>query len=170
MLLSTNLLQSLGVEVIISSPLERCRKGAELIGKALDVPVKTNRHLVEVNVGDWDGLERETVKKRFPEAYEKRSRNFSSFRPPGGESFNDVNKRVWPALSRISRAPGDAAAVIAHAGVNRVILCHILGIQLNNLFLIGQDFGCINIINILDQKMVCRIINCPPTVDHLNNR
>ncbi len=36
--------------------------------------------------------------------------------------------------------------VVGHAGVNRVILCHLLGMPLDRLFSIAQDFATLSII------------------------
>ena len=36
--------------------------------------------------------------------------------------------------------------IVAHAGVNRVILCRVLGMDLANLFRLGQDYGSLNLL------------------------
>ena len=36
--------------------------------------------------------------------------------------------------------------IVAHAGVNRVILCQVLGMDLANLFRLGQDYGALNLL------------------------
>jgi len=41
-------------------------------------------------------------------------------------------------------------AIVAHGGVNRIILCHLLGIPLENIFRIEQDNACVNIIELWD--------------------
>lgn len=163
-------LRTFSVETIYSSPLTRCRRSAELIGEILGISVEVERDLIEINLGDWDGLPVETVLTKYPEAYAERGRNLSGYRPPDGECFNDVDKRVWPVLKKITRIPGESVAIIGHAGVNRVLLCHILGLPLNNLFRLGQDYGCINIIDSRGSRMVCRTVNCPPRVDFLTSR
>ena len=70
-------------------------------------------------------------------------------RPEGGESFADVQARVWPAFEGIAaQAQGKAGAtlVVAHAGVNRVLLCRLLGMPLAHLFRLGQDYCGLNLI------------------------
>ena len=49
-------------------------------------------------------------------------------------------------LEAASASAGVDLLLVCHAGVNRVILCHLLGMPLANLFRIGQDSGCLNII------------------------
>ncbi len=47
----------------------------------------------------------------------------------------------------LSDATGDVL-VVAHKGVNRVILCHCLGWPLEKLYEIPQDYGCVNTISV----------------------
>jgi len=100
----------------------------------------------EVSMGLWEGLSMEEARRRFPEEYESRGAGPASHRPPGGESFTDVRDRVLPLFETLLRVNDGPMLLVGHAGVNRVILCHLLGMPLDNLFRLGQDYGCLNII------------------------
>lgn len=50
-------------------------------------------------------------------------------------------------------------AIVAHGGVNRIILCQFLGIPLENIFRIEQDYGAVNIIEFYDGYPVVKLIN-----------
>ncbi|MEK7741715.1 MAG: histidine phosphatase family protein, partial [Nitrospirota bacterium] len=50
-------------------------------------------------------------------------------------------------------------AIVAHGGVNRIILCHIMGIPLENIFRIEQDFAAVNIIEFWEKYPVVKLIN-----------
>ncbi|MEF9475693.1 MAG: histidine phosphatase family protein [Candidatus Mariimomonas ferrooxydans] len=57
--------------------------------------------------------------------------------------------------------PGsESIAIVAHGGINRIILCHLLGIPLENIFRIEQDFGALNIVEFHDDYPVVKLINC----------
>jgi len=47
----------------------------------------------------------------------------------------------------ISAHVGEEIVIVAHGGVNRVILLDVIGAPLERLFYIEQDFGCHNIID-----------------------
>lgn len=49
--------------------------------------------------------------------------------------------------------------IVAHGGVNRIILCHLLGIPLENIFRIEQDFGAVNIIEFHEKYPVIKLLN-----------
>jgi probable phosphoglycerate mutase len=136
-----------GVGRLLCSPLSRCVESAGIIGAALGVVPETVPDLREIDLGAWEGLTVDEVRERFPGRYEARGRNLAGFRPPGGESFADVQRRAWPAFEAATAEMDEPLAIVAHGGVNRVLLCRILGMPLENLFRLEQHYACINILH-----------------------
>ena len=124
---------------VVCSPLDRCRQGADILCSRLGGAPEVIEELAEIDLGAWEGLTAAEVRDRLPGAWEARGRDLAGYRPKGGESFGDLMRRVWPVLARIA-GDGDAGrvAVVAHAGVNRVLLCRLLGMDLANLFRLEQ--------------------------------
>ena len=50
-------------------------------------------------------------------------------------------------------------AIVSHGGIIRIILCHLLGIPLENIFRIEQDNGALNIVEFYDNYPVAKLIN-----------
>ncbi len=50
-------------------------------------------------------------------------------------------------------------AIVSHGGINRIVLCHLLGTPLENIFRIEQDFAAVNIIEFYDEYPVVKLIN-----------
>ena len=48
---------------------------------------------------------------------------------------------------------------MAHAGINRVILSEAMGLPLENLFRLDQNYGCLNIIDYFPDLAVVRLVN-----------
>ncbi len=159
MLSCAHTLKGRSIQRIFCSPLTRCLQSADIIAGVLGLPVEVESDLIEIDLGRWDGLAMDAVRRQFPTDFASRGLDLAGFRPPGGESFGDVANRVIPHFMRISRIPGEAVAIVAHAGVNRAILCHILGMPLQNLFQLGQDHGCINVIDCRGTTMRCSQLN-----------
>lgn len=134
-----------GLSRLFCSPLSRCVESAGIVGMALGLEPEVVPDLREIGLGVWEGLTVEEVRERFPGHYEARGRDLAGFRPAGGESFADVQRRAWAAFEALSdfKSP---QAIVAHGGVNRVLLCRILGMPLENLFRLGQDYGCVNVV------------------------
>ena len=135
-----------GVARLLCSPLSRCVESAAILGRALEIVPETVPDLREIGLGSWEMLTVDQVRERFPGRYEARGRNLAGFRPPGGESFADVQRRAWPAFEEAADDLDEPLAIVAHGGVNRTILCRILDMPLENLFRLGQDYACINIL------------------------
>lgn len=129
---------------VLASDLTRCMDTARIAsGGRAPLPVSKLR---EIDVGELEGLTVEYVQRTMPEAYEARGKDIAGYRPPGGESFGDLSRRVVPAFMDILREASGDVLVVAHSGVNRVILCSLLAMPLANLFRLGQDYGCLNLI------------------------
>lgn len=136
-----------GVMRLLCSPLTRCVESADIVGQALGLVPETMPDLREIGLGAWEGLTVDEVRERFPGRYEARGRNLAGFRPPGGESFADVQRRAWPVFELATTDADEPLAIVAHGGVNRVLLCRILGMPLENLFRLDQHYACINILH-----------------------
>lgn len=134
-----------GVSRLLCSPLSRCVESAGIVGLALALRPEIVPDLREIGLGVWEGLTVAEVRERFPGDYEARGRDLAGFRPAGGESFTDVERRVWAAFEAASKS-NSPQVIVAHGGVNRVLLCRILGMPLENLFRLGQDYACVNVV------------------------
>jgi phosphoserine phosphatase len=67
----------------------------------------------------------------------------------GGERFADFEARVVPAFDAIvARNDWRALLVVAHGGVNRLILNRVLNLAWQGTVGIEQDAGCVNVIDV----------------------
>lgn len=118
---------------LCSSPAVRAVDTVSPLAGRLGLEVETWPELDEIDMGEWDGLPFEVIRREHPVEYARRGREFASFRAPGGESFEDVANRAMGALRRL--AAGDRPVLAAtHAGVIRAVLCRVTGHPLGDLF------------------------------------
>ena len=158
--LSARLRPRFTLDAIYCSDLSRSQRTAELIANGAVVPIRVRRALREIDMGDWQGLSRRELAAQRPADYAARGRDIVNFRPPGGESFADLAARALPCWRDIVEDDGaQVVAIAGHAGVNRVILCHLLGAPLANLFRIGQRPACVNVIEWGKSEPVVALIN-----------
>jgi alpha-ribazole phosphatase len=131
-------LSPLDIDTIHTSSLSRCRHTARIIaGKRTVIPAPA---LNEIFLGQWDGMTFEEVKRQSPEGFKQRGEHLDTFRPPGGESFVDLQNRVLPFFNQCLQKPG-TPLFVTHAGVIRVILCHVTGLAVKDLFQISMAYG-----------------------------
>jgi len=156
----SNYFSDKSLDVILSSDLRRAAHSAGIIGDAIGlVPVK-HADFREINLGRWEGMTREEIIARFPREFEQRSANIAAFTIQDGESFDAVHSRaVSRLMSVLASYRGKNILLVAHGGVNRVILCHALGLSLNNIPRIGQEYACINIIDFYKGDPVVSLVN-----------
>jgi len=147
-------------DAIYCSDLSRSLRTAELLADESAIPIRVRPALREIEMGDWQGLSRREIAERRPEDYAARGRDIANFRPPGGESFADLVERVLPCWRElVEDRQTQVVAIAGHAGVNRVILCHLLGAPLANLFRIAQRPACVNVVEWRKNEPVVTLID-----------
>ena len=144
---------------IFCSDLSRSLETARIIANGRKEPVHPLHKLREINLGAWDGLSFDEVQRLYPAEFERRGADMATYRTPGGECFADLAARVVPLFVEIVRGSSGDLLIVGHSGVNLVIICHILGMPLDNLFRIRQDYGCLNLIDFCKSGMRLRKMN-----------
>jgi alpha-ribazole phosphatase len=152
-------LEPLAVGAIYCSDLVRSLRTAEIVAGHRGAAVKALPALREISLGEWEGCAFADIVRRFPEEFKARGADIAYYRVPGGESFADCSQRAVAAFHEIMAASTGDIAIVGHAGVNRLLLCHLLGIPIANIFRIGQDYGCINIIQYGGSGYQVKLVN-----------
>jgi broad specificity phosphatase PhoE len=104
------------LQALYSSPLERALETAETLAQSMNLEVKKNPALNEIDFGDWTGKSFEIL------STDERWRRFNSCRStaivPGGESFLEVQNRIIKELGVLSHQHANArVALVSHADV-----------------------------------------------------
>jgi probable phosphoglycerate mutase len=132
-------------DTVYSSTLTRCIDTA-LLACPSQNPCLDSR-LNEINMGTWDGKSFDEIRQSLPGEFERRGRNMNRFRPPGGESFQDVYDRVLPFFDAVREKQSGPILVVTHAGVIRVVLCRIMGLDPDDLFKIDLKYGQLSVVS-----------------------
>jgi broad specificity phosphatase PhoE len=152
------LLQNYPIRHVYSSAMVRARQTGQLIAQALQVELRTLEQIQECDVGEWEGLDWDTIHRKFPEAHDQFKANPEVHPNFGGESYGDVLKRTRPVFRELLRQhAGESIAVVAHNVVNRVLLADLLGIGVHRAASIRQGNGCVNLIRC--QQGVAEVIS-----------
>src|SRR5262247_436189 len=92
------------VSAVYASPLERARMSAEVIAKPHGLAVRIVPAFSEMCFGAWEGLTRDEVRARHPEAWEQYRSAPHLFEPVGGETVPAVAARVGAGLAALQDA------------------------------------------------------------------
>jgi alpha-ribazole phosphatase len=134
------------ISAVICSDLIRSVDTAGIVCRGLTDNIIVRSDLREISMGEWEGKSFCEIAQKYPEEYQKRGENISTYRIPGAESFRECQSRVIRAFSDIIESIKGNVLIVGHAGVNRLLLCYILGMPIENIFRISQDYACINIV------------------------
>ena len=122
-------------QYIITSPLKRCAAFAEELAQAHELPLNTKNEFQEISFGLWEGKTAEELLSTEAEYIKEYWNNPIKTTPPQGENLLEFEKRIINAWKNVlTEFQGKHVLLISHAGVMRVILCHILGMSLTELF------------------------------------
>lgn len=148
-------------DAVYASPRRRAVESARLLAAA---PVVDER-LAEIDFGELEGLTYEEARERHPEVYAAWMAHPTDVTFPGGESFARMRARVllsYDEIRRRHRHEGGNVFVVAHGGVNRILLAEALGVPRENLFRIGQAYGSVSIIDYVDATPIVSLLNREP--------
>lgn len=122
-------------QYIITSPLKRCAEFSEELAQAHALPLQSKHEFKEVSFGLWEGKTAEELLNTEPGNIKKYWNDPINTTPPQGENLLDFEKRVLDGWRNVlTDFQGKHILIVSHAGVMRMMLCHILGMPLTELF------------------------------------
>jgi broad specificity phosphatase PhoE/ribonuclease HI len=111
-----------GVATVVSSPLKRCIRTAELVAAALSTQLVVHDGLTEVDFGEWEGLTFAEAAASHPDLHSRWLAD-GSLAAPGGESLDAVHRRVRRARDElIATYGGSALVVVSHVTPIKALL------------------------------------------------
>ncbi|WP_298574937.1 histidine phosphatase family protein [uncultured Luteimonas sp.] len=158
-------LRDVRIDKAVSSPLTRAYHTAQFaLGEARAPMLTTEMGFMEIAHGTWEGLLASEIGATDPERLRAWRDAPDTVQMPGGESLKQVFRRSWEALQWSTEGLGgnDTLLVVAHDAVNRVLLCHVLGIPLSRLWTFRQAPTTLNLLEgeTLDSLEVVRLNDC----------
>jgi broad specificity phosphatase PhoE len=127
------------VDRVIASPLVRAQQTAAAIGQ----PVETDERFIELDYGDWEAKPVKDVPAETWDLW----RNDLDFRPPNGETLNELGSRVRHGLA-------DLAVDAVHQNI--VVVSHVSPIKASVAWALGASDDTTWRL-FLGQASICRV-------------
>jgi len=138
-------LKNSDISKIYSSPAKRTQMTAKELSDVTKLPVETLPAWVERRFGIWEGLYFNEIEEQFPDDYLNWKKDNVGFTPEGGETINDLRRRLSGSLKSIIEAHrGENIAIVSHVGPIRVSLCESLAMPIENYRQIRVDYAAIS--------------------------
>jgi len=139
-----------GVDVVVTSPLQRARHTAEAVAEATGAALIVDDDLVEADFGAWQGLTFSEASERWP-AELAAWLSSPDAAPPGGESFAIVALRVLAALDRLIESHRHArTVVVSHVTPIKTLVCRALLAPPEAMFRMNLDVASLTRIDCFD--------------------
>jgi probable phosphoglycerate mutase len=140
-------LRSYDIGAIVSSPLGRARRTAELVAAEVGRQVEVEDGLRETDFGEWEGLTFGEVRKKWPDEMAAWWAD-PAVAPPGGESFLDAQRRVVAARQRVLAAhPEDTVLVVSHVTPIKLLVQLALEAPLAALYRMHLDLASLTTVD-----------------------
>lgn len=138
-------LESVALDAIYSSPLERARETAHAVAQNRKLDVQIRADLTEVNVGDW---ENKTIPElQTTDAWKQMQARPLDFCFPNGESNAAMRARIVAAIDALVAAhPDQIIALVSHADPIKIALAHYLGMDLDQFNRIVIDPASVSVL------------------------
>ena len=121
-----------GLCAIYSSPLTRTIQVAEEIAKVTPMPVSKEPGLMELSLGELEGVTGQYMREKWPEVFAVWRSNPEQTSMPNGETLVQLRDRAWQAILNIEQkhSADDSVVVISHNFAIRSIIGELLGVPL----------------------------------------
>jgi len=153
------LLKNLPIIAVYASPLERTQETAQPIAQPHHLPVETVPALIELDFGDWQGQELETLKQNA--LWNQVQGHPSDHCFPGGETFAEAQSRVVKKLLDLNDQfeSKDMVVCVAHGDVIRLAVAYFLGLPLDNFQRLRTTPASVTVLNLQEGKVSFGPIN-----------
>ena len=138
------------ITAIYSSPLQRATATASPLAEALELPVQVETNLIEMEIGEMEGLTFPQVRERYPDfLHDWLSDRLADIPMPGGESLRQVQERGWAAVEAIrDRHPDETVAAVSHNFVILTLLCQVLGLPLARFRSLRHELAAVSVLEL----------------------
>ena len=151
---AANLLENVQIDFAITSPMLRPKETAEIIlHKHSHMKLQLEPQLKEINHGLWEGKLEVEIAEDYATELEAWRSHPELVQMPEGENLQEVWDRaiaVWQKIVAQVEMRNDrltTGLIVAHDAVNKVILCHLMGLSPADFWKIKQGNGAVSIID-----------------------
>ena len=152
--MASEFLKDIQIDFAISSPMLRPKETAEIILKSHpSVNLELQEALKEINHGLWEGKLESEIKQEYADLLHQWQTAPETVQMPEGENLQQVWDRAvacWNAIIEsveLSDSELKTGLVVAHDAINKVILCHVLGLSPASIWCIKQGNGAVTVID-----------------------
>jgi len=148
---AAELLKDVPIDFAVSSPMLRPKETAEIILKYHpSVQLELQDGLREISHGLWEGKLEAEIEQTYPGELRRWREEPDKIQMPQGENLQQVWERsveAWQSILESVENQVKTGLVVAHDATNKVLLCHILGLEPEHFWNFRQGNGAVSVID-----------------------
>ena len=166
---TAQLLEDMNISAIYSSPIQRAKHTAEIVGEHNSVDVEIDDRLIELDMGKFTGMPYDEIINSHGNVFMKFYNGELEIAHNGVETFTEVKKRVIGIVNHvIEKHRNENVVLVTHMDPIKAMLSTIIEMSPTNLFELIIANASLNIFREKDQKFSLSGLNImhPSRFDH----
>ncbi|QUC64366.1 histidine phosphatase family protein [Nitrosopumilus sp. K4] len=128
-------LEHMNISAIYSSPIERAKNTAEIVGKHNSVDVRIDERLIELDMGKFTGMPYDEIFSSHGNVFMKFYNGELEIAHNGVETFDQVKKRVLGIVDDVlENHPDENVVLVTHMDPIKAMLATIVDLSPKNLY------------------------------------
>ncbi|NIM26577.1 MAG: histidine phosphatase family protein [Nitrosopumilaceae archaeon] len=153
-------LEDMNISAIYSSPIERAKNTAEIVGNHNSVDVRIDDRLIELDMGKFTGMPYEEIFSSHGNVFMKFYKGELEIAHNGVETFADVKKRVLSLVDHvIENHPNENVVLVTHMDPIKAMLSTVMSLSPENLYELIIANASLNIFREYNRKFSISGIN-----------
>ncbi|MEK0320801.1 MAG: histidine phosphatase family protein [Nitrosopumilus sp.] len=150
---TAELLEHMNISAIYSSPIERAKHTAEIVGKHNSLDITIDDRLNELDMGKFTGMPYDEIFKSHGNVFMKFYNSDLEIAHNGVETFPDVKKRILGIVDYIiEKHPDQNILLVTHMDPIKAMLSTVVDLSPTNLFELIIANASLNIFREKDRK------------------
>ncbi len=145
---------------VLTSPLSRAALMADAIGAAVSVAPEPRPELIEIDVGETEGITFAEMRERFPDFMKAWAHpDPMDVVMPGGESLRTLAARTAVVAEELLTTENAEVVVVAHNFVIKILLCQLLDLPLSNFRRFQIDLASVSTLSVRGRRVAVVSLN-----------
>ena len=153
-------LEEMNISTIYSSPIERAKNTAEIVGKHNSIDVRIDDRLIELDMGKFTGKPYDEIFTSHGNVFMKFYRGELEIAHNGVETFEEVKKRIRDMVDHvIDNHPDENVVLVTHMDPIKAMLSTVVSFSPENLYELIIPNASLNIFREYERKFSISGIN-----------
>jgi len=150
---TAELLEHMNVSAIYSSPIQRAKHTAEIVGQHNSIDITIDDRLIELDMGKFTGMSYDEIFTSHGNVFMKFYNDELEITHNGVETFDQVKKRVLGMVEHVTKNhPDENVVLVTHMDPIKAMLSTIVDLSPINLFELIIANASLNIFREKEQK------------------